>query len=169
MSPKAVCETSNQARSFRAVAYQHRPVAESTGSGAEPGHLPPDLGGRSSWPKEENIRTWLISHVTSQVAPSMHLQMLKGGKGPRARRSGSSAGHRFSLALPRQPWTDSHCRDKDTEGASSVRRFSAGQTSTAARASVKNSRNHVHSVSRTLVHFGKRNLNPAVLQPARFM
>ena len=115
--------------------------------------------------KAENINPQFISHMTDQAVPNVNLQTLKGGKGPQARRNGSSAARRFSLTLPRRPWTDLRCGYKDTERADSARHFSVGHDFTAARALVKkrDSSNHVHSVSSGVVHFWKWNLNPVML------
>jgi hypothetical protein len=99
-----------------------------------------------------------ISHMGNGTAGSMNSQTLQGGKGPQARRSGSSAGHHSSPGLPRQPWTDSRCGDKDIERADAVWHLSVGQACTAASALVKkiHSCNHVYSVSsRTVTVFEK--------------
>lgn len=108
--------------------------------------------------KGREHKTQFISHVTQCAVGSVNLQMLKGGKEPQARRSGSSAGCHSSPVLPRRPWTDLRCRGKDTERADSGRHLSVGQTSTAARALVKKiySCNHIHSFSSRAAAFLKR-------------
>ena len=93
------------------------------------------------------MKTQLVSCVTTQAVSNVNLQMLMAGKGPQAHRNGSSTGHHSSLMLPRRPWTDLRCREKDTERAGSVRHFSAGQTFTAARALVKTTDKLSHSFS----------------------
>lgn len=96
--------------------------------------LRPNLGQVS--PRQEgNTKARILSRARGQAIFGVNLRTPEGGKGRRARRSGSSAGCRFSLALPRRPWTDSRCRDKDTGGAGSVRQSGVGHTFTAARAS----------------------------------
>lgn len=82
----------------------------------------PDLATRQQWAhtgtrgREQRGPT----HNTCDRVGRCDSQMPMGGKGPRVRRSGSSAGCHSSPTLPRQPWTDSHCGDKDTEEAASV-------------------------------------------------